>query len=79
MSNTSAPKTEITAGRPGLMLTVATLGFAVNFWAWALLSPLGPLFRTEGNPWGPSASQTWRCSWPCPSSWVPWAGSRWAR
>lgn len=28
--------------RPGLMLTLATLGFALNFWAWALLSPLGP-------------------------------------
>jgi NNP family nitrate/nitrite transporter-like MFS transporter len=24
------------------MLTVATVGFLVNFWAWALLSPLGP-------------------------------------
>jgi NNP family nitrate/nitrite transporter-like MFS transporter len=31
------------------MLAMATLGFAVNFWAWALLSPLGPLFRTEGT------------------------------
>ena len=28
------------------MLALATVGFAVNFWAWALLSPLGPLFRT---------------------------------
>nr|WP_234346046.1 MFS transporter [Streptomyces sp. NRRL F-5755] len=27
------------------MLTLATLGFAVNFWAWALLSPLGPRFK----------------------------------
>lgn len=26
----------------GAMLVVATIGFAVNFWAWALLSPLGP-------------------------------------
>jgi NNP family nitrate/nitrite transporter-like MFS transporter len=34
---------------PWLMLAVATAGFAVNFWAWALLSPLGPLFRTEGT------------------------------
>ncbi|MGZ5400494.1 MAG: MFS transporter, partial [Nocardioides sp.] len=33
----------------GLMLTVATIGFAVNFWAWALLSPLGPLFREQGT------------------------------
>src|SRR5215207_3161524 len=30
---------------PGLMLALATVGFAVNFWAWALLSPLGPRFR----------------------------------
>ena len=34
---------------PGLMLFMATLGFAVNFWAWALLSPLGPLFREQGT------------------------------
>ncbi|MET9294692.1 MFS transporter [Streptomyces sp. NPDC003077] len=27
------------------MLVLATLGFAVNFWAWALLSPLGPRFK----------------------------------
>lgn len=33
-----------TAGR-GLMLALATVGFAVNFWAWALLSPLGPRYR----------------------------------
>ena len=26
-------------------LALATLGFAVNFWAWALLSPLGPRYR----------------------------------
>ncbi|WP_433519170.1 MFS transporter [Nonomuraea sp. CA-143628] len=31
--------------RPALMLAVATVGFAVNFWAWALLSPLGPRFK----------------------------------
>ncbi|HSE10364.1 MAG TPA: MFS transporter [Nocardioidaceae bacterium] len=34
---------------PGLMLAMATIGFAINFWAWALLSPLGPLFREEGT------------------------------
>ncbi|WP_300645425.1 MFS transporter [Nocardioides sp.] len=34
---------------PWLMLGVATLGFALNFWAWALLSPLGPLFRDDGR------------------------------
>ena len=27
------------------MLVLATVGFAVNFWAWALLSPLGPRFK----------------------------------
>jgi MFS transporter, NNP family, nitrate/nitrite transporter len=34
---------------PGLMLAMATIGFAVNFWAWALISPLGPLFRQQGT------------------------------
>jgi MFS transporter, NNP family, nitrate/nitrite transporter len=34
---------------PWVMLAIATVGFAVNFWAWALLSPLGPLFREEGT------------------------------
>jgi NNP family nitrate/nitrite transporter-like MFS transporter len=33
-----------TSGRAGLMLAVATLGFALNFWAWALLSPLAVSF-----------------------------------
>ncbi|WP_243088922.1 MFS transporter [Streptomyces sp. 891-h] len=27
------------------MLVLATVGFAINFWAWALLSPLGPRFQ----------------------------------
>ncbi len=35
-------------GSPWLMLALATLGFAINFWAWALLSPLGPVFRDNG-------------------------------
>ena len=34
-----------TPRRPALMLALATVGFAVNFWAWALLSPLGPRFK----------------------------------
>ncbi|MFD7686901.1 MFS transporter [Streptomyces sp. NPDC059781] len=29
-------------GRAWLMLALATAGFALNFWAWALLSPLAP-------------------------------------
>src|SRR5699024_3155213 len=28
---------------------LATVGFAVNFWAWSLLSPLGPVFRDSGQ------------------------------
>ena len=32
-----------------LMLALATAGFAVNFWAWALISPLGPMFRDSGS------------------------------
>lgn len=34
---------------PYLMLGLATVGFAINFWAWALLSPLGPLYRASGR------------------------------
>jgi NNP family nitrate/nitrite transporter-like MFS transporter len=37
------------ARSPWLMLVMATIGFAVNFWAWALISPLGPLFRATGS------------------------------
>ncbi|WP_030272225.1 MFS transporter [Streptomyces sp. NRRL B-24484] len=33
------------AGQRTLMLALATLGFALNFWAWALISPLGPRFK----------------------------------
>lgn len=36
-------------GSPGLMLALATIGFAVNFWAWALLSPLGSQFAETLN------------------------------
>jgi MFS transporter, NNP family, nitrate/nitrite transporter len=48
-THTPAPKGPVTSRSPGLMLAVATIGFAVNFWAWALLSPLGPLFREQGT------------------------------
>lgn len=40
-TTTAVPET----ARQWVMLVVATAGFAVNFWAWALLSPLGPLFK----------------------------------
>ncbi|HLS63853.1 MAG TPA: MFS transporter [Ruania sp.] len=43
----NAPDTRRTPS-PWLMLILATIGFAVNFWAWSLLSPLGPVFRDSG-------------------------------
>lgn len=46
--NTAAPATR-GGPSPWSMLAVATLGFALNFWAWALVSPLGPLFRDNGR------------------------------
>ena len=51
MSAPSAPEpqTRVPTRSPWLMLAVATVGFAVNFWAWALISPLGPLFRSTGS------------------------------
>ena len=33
--------------RAWTMLAMATVGFAVNFWAWALISPLGAFFTDE--------------------------------
>jgi NNP family nitrate/nitrite transporter-like MFS transporter len=33
--------------RPAVMLGMAVLGFAINFWAWALLSPLAIRFKAE--------------------------------
>ncbi|MEU3979297.1 NarK/NasA family nitrate transporter [Streptomyces sp. NPDC026672] len=45
-SNNTTPAAHTpVAGRAWLMLAVAAIGFAVNFWAWALLSPLGPRFK----------------------------------
>jgi NNP family nitrate/nitrite transporter-like MFS transporter len=44
-TNPSTPRTTTSTGAhrsPALMLWLATVGFAVNFWAWALLSPLAP-------------------------------------
>ncbi|MFD9085962.1 MFS transporter [Streptomyces prasinus] len=43
--NGSPPSGAPVPGRAWLMLALATVGFAVNFWAWALLSPLGPRFQ----------------------------------
>src|SRR5699024_2558000 len=54
MGQAGAQKTERSpvsesGGTRWLMLAMATIGFAVNFWAWALISPLGPLFRDTGQ------------------------------
>jgi MFS transporter, NNP family, nitrate/nitrite transporter len=35
----------MSGSRNWVMLALASLGFAVNFWAWALLSPLAPKFK----------------------------------
>lgn len=54
-SSTSRPQTAADSaaaekpGNPWVQLVMATLGFALNFWAWALISPLGPLFRQNGH------------------------------
>ncbi len=45
----TSPVEAPTKRSPNLMLAMATLGFALNFWAWALISPLGPLFREQGT------------------------------
>lgn len=44
MTTGVASATATTRGRI-TALVLATLGFAVNFWAWALLSPLGPVYK----------------------------------
>jgi len=43
MATTAVPTTTVSS-RAGVMLGLATLGFALNFWAWALLSPLAVSF-----------------------------------
>ena len=67
---------------PGVMLAVATAGFAVNFWAWALISPLGPMFKDAGalgelavgrgparrRPGAGRLPRTHRGRWPCTDS-----------
>jgi MFS transporter, NNP family, nitrate/nitrite transporter len=40
-----SPETPPSTALATRMLVLATVGFAVNFWAWALLSPLGPRFK----------------------------------
>lgn len=53
MSSASSTEPSASLGAPEIprqawvMLAVATIGFAVNFWAWALISPLGAFFSGE--------------------------------
>ncbi|MEV4703331.1 MFS transporter [Actinoplanes sp. NPDC049316] len=45
---TTTPQSATGRGsNPNVMLALATIGFAVNFWAWALLSPLATKFTTS--------------------------------
>src|ERR1019366_9688328 len=47
MNGPASSGTPVSSGsrQPIVMLALATLGFAVNFWAWALLSPLGTRYK----------------------------------
>ncbi|MCL1870697.1 MAG: MFS transporter [Promicromonosporaceae bacterium] len=50
MSNTSITTPSTTTARhtrPGAQLALAAVGFGVNFWAWALLSPLGKSYGAQ--------------------------------
>jgi NNP family nitrate/nitrite transporter-like MFS transporter len=51
VSAKSSDKSAVTPGpantRGLMMLLMATAGFAINFWAWALLSPLAPTFKED--------------------------------
>ncbi len=67
-------------GRPAVrrqyaMLGMATLGFALNFWAWALLAPLGAHFKLVLH----LSSFQQALLVAVPSSWGRWAGFRLAR
>jgi NNP family nitrate/nitrite transporter-like MFS transporter len=44
----SQPVQQSSSRTPMVMLVTATIGFAVNFWAWALISPLGALYLKQG-------------------------------
>ena len=47
MLETGPSTQETTTASAGRMLALATAGFALTFWAWALLSPLGSALRDE--------------------------------
>jgi len=43
----AVPRSRADIGPARRMLTLATVGFLLNFWAWALISPLGAAYRDE--------------------------------
>ncbi|MGZ4557379.1 MAG: MFS transporter [Mycobacteriaceae bacterium] len=45
--HTQDPPEASQLGQATRMLSVATVGFLINFWAWALIGPLGPTFGKE--------------------------------
>ncbi|MFF8381618.1 nitrate/nitrite transporter [Streptomyces sp. NPDC015661] len=45
--SSGGPPVTADASRPWQMLALATTGFALCFWAWALLAPLGPRLRDD--------------------------------
>ena len=49
-SSSAPPRTSATAVPTGAWraLILVTVGFGLNFWAWALLSPLGPVYVERG-------------------------------
>ena len=47
VGRTAAAQGPGTGNQANLMLVLATVGFFVNFWAWALISPLGAAYRDD--------------------------------
>ena len=45
--HTQDPPEASQLGQATRMLSLATMGFLINFWAWALIGPLGPTFGKE--------------------------------
>lgn len=48
MAGAPAPTCEATTAQRTKALVFASLGFMLTFWAWSLISPLGPQFVSDG-------------------------------
>ena len=70
-TRTAPPEPSRVPGPANRMLVLATLGFLVNFWAWALISPLGRGLPGANSTSRPSSSP---CSWRC-RSWSARSGA----